>query len=66
MQLIIEKLKLLNPLNTLNRGYSIVYSNDKVIKDVKDLGEEVSIKLYHGTFKAKVIEIGDDKHGEKI
>lgn len=58
---IIEKLELLNPLNTLNRGYSITYSNGKVVKDINDVKEEVSIKLHNGSFKAKVIE----KEGEK-
>ncbi len=58
---IIEKLELLNPLNTLNRGYSITYSNGKVVKDIKDIKDEVHIKLYNGSFKAKVIE----KEGEK-
>jgi len=57
---IIEKLKLLNPLNTLNRGYSITYSDGKVVKDIKDIKDEVSIKLYNGSFKAQVIE----KEGE--
>jgi len=58
---IIEKLELLNPLNTLNRGYSITYSNGKVVKDIKDVKDEVHIKLHNGSFKAKVIE----KEGEK-
>ena len=58
---IIEKLELLNPLNTLNRGYSITYSNGKVVKDIKDVRDEVHIKLHNGSFKAKVIE----KEGEK-
>lgn len=57
---IIEKLELLNPLNTLNRGYSITYSDGKVIKDIKDVKDTVTIKLYNGSFKAKVIEIGDE------
>lgn len=60
---IIEKLELLNPLNTLNRGYSITYSDGKVIKDIKDVKDTVTIKLYNGSFKAKVIEIGDEKNG---
>lgn len=58
---IIEKLELLNPLNTLNRGYSITYSDGKVVKDIKDIKDEVKIKLHNGSFKAKVIE----KEGEK-
>lgn len=63
IKIIIEKLELLNPLNTLNRGYSITYSDGKVIKDIKDVKDTVTIKLYNGSFKAKVIEIGDEKNG---
>ncbi len=61
LKTIIEKLELLNPLNTLNRGYSITYSNGKIVKDIKDIKDEVQVKLHNGSFKAKVIE----KEGEK-
>ncbi len=61
LKTIIEKLELLNPLNTLNRGYSITYSNGKIVKDIKDVKDEVHVKLHNGSFKAKVIE----KEGEK-
>lgn len=54
---IIDKLELLNPLNVLSRGYSITYSNGQVIKDVKDVKEDLSIKVYNGEIKAKVIEV---------
>ncbi len=63
LKTIIEKLELLNPLNTLNRGYSITYSDGKIVKDIKDVKDTVSIKLYNGTFKAKVIEKGDETNG---
>jgi len=63
---IIEKLELLNPLNTLNRGYSITYSNGKVVKDIKDIKDEVHIKLHNGSFKAKVIEKEGENNGKKI
>ena len=57
---IIEKLELLNPLKVLGRGYSITYSNDKVIKDVKDVGDNLRIKVYNGEIKAKVLEVKED------
>ena len=57
---IIQKLDLLNPLNILSRGYSITYSNDKLIKDIKDVKETVDIKLYNGFIKAKVIEVKEN------
>ena len=60
---IIEKLELLNPLNVLGRGYSITYSNDKVVKNVKDAGDTLRIKVYDGEIKAKVLETKEVKHG---
>lgn len=60
---IIDKLELLNPLKVLNRGYSITYSNDKVIKDIKDVNDIISVKVYNGEIKAKVIETKEVKHG---
>ena len=33
----------------------------KIVKDIKDIKDEVHIKLHNGSFKAKVIE----KEGEK-
>ena len=60
---IIDKLELLNPLNTLSRGYSITYSNDKVIKNVKDVKDMIHVKVYNGEIKAKVIDVKEVKHG---
>lgn len=60
---IVQKLELLNPLKVLNRGYSITYSNDKVIKDIKDVKDTISVKVYNGQIKAKVIETKEVKHG---
>lgn len=60
---IVSKLELLNPLGVLKRGYSITYSNDKVIKDVKDVGDTLNIKVYNGVIKAKVLETKEEKYG---
>lgn len=62
-KVIIDKLELLNPLKVLNRGYSITYSNGKVIKDIKDVKEDLNIKVYNGEIKAKVIETKEVSHG---
>ncbi len=53
----IAKLDALSPLKTLTRGYSIVGLNGKVIKSVKQLqkDDEVDIRFYDGTAKAKLI-----------
>jgi len=46
-----------SPKNILNRGYSIVKSDDKIIKSSDNLkeGEEVDITLSKGGFSSKVI-----------
>lgn len=62
---IITNLELLNPLKVLNRGYSITYSNEKIIKDVKDVKENIHIKLYNGEIYAKVSR-KVDKNGKEI
>lgn len=56
---LINKLELLNPLSVLNKGYSVTYKDDKVIKDASKLkkNDSVTIRLYNGLFEAKVEEI---------
>ena len=56
-QNVVEKIDALSPLKTLSRGYSIMEKNGKIIKSKKELniGDEVNIKLYEGTTKAKII-----------
>ena len=56
-QNVVEKIDALSPLKTLSRGYSIIEKNGKIIKTKKELniGDEVNIKLYEGTTKAKII-----------
>ena len=56
-QNVVEKIDALSPLKTLSRGYSIMEKNGKIIKTKKELniGDEVNIKLYEGTTKAKII-----------
>jgi len=55
------KLILLNPLGTLNRGYSIVkdLKTDKIISSAKDLniGDELNIELKDGYIETKVDDI---------
>ena len=53
------KLEVLNPLNTLKRGYSITKSNNKVIKDIKDVkvNDNIEIEIKNGNIKANITEI---------
>lgn len=48
--LMINKLQLLNPLNILSKGYSVVKKDSKVIKDINNIEEKdkLNITLYKG------------------
>lgn len=56
---LIEKLELLNPLNALKRGYSILKKDDKVISSIKKIkkDDDVKISLKDGYIKAKITEV---------
>jgi len=51
-----EKVKLLNPLNILKRGYSITTMNGKAILNTRELKVDdiVITKIFDGSFKSKV------------
>lgn len=59
MEVIAEKLKVLNPLNVLQRGFSIVKQDDKYIKNVKDIdmNKSLNIELSDGTVETKIVQI---------
>ena len=58
---IISKLEVLNPLNTLNRGYAIIKKEDKVLSSIKNIKEEdiVTISLKDGSVSSKIIKVGE-------
>ena len=58
----IEKLNVLNPLNTLKRGYSITKISDKVLTNVKDvkINDEINVTLENGNINAKVLDIKEN------
>ncbi len=49
------KLDQLSPLKILSRGYSISYSEDKVVKSVDDIKDDLSIMLSDGTVKIEIL-----------
>ena len=53
-----EKLKVLNPLMIMEKGFSIVYKDNKIVKSVNELNpnDKVEIKLIDGTRKAVITE----------
>lgn len=59
---LINKLSVLNPLNTLKRGYSISKINNKVISDVKDVkvNDTLNIKVSNGEIISTVKEIKNE------
>jgi len=59
LQMMIQTLKLVNPLNILENGYSLVKKNDHIIKDSSDvkIKDELSIRLSKGELKVEVKEI---------
>ena len=58
---IISKLEVLNPLNTLSRGYAIIKSDKKVISSIKNVKENdvVTISLKDGDISSKIIKVGE-------
>lgn len=57
--IMVNKLELLNPLNILNKGYSLVTINGNVLKSIKDvkINDNINIKLHEGSIEATVKEI---------
>lgn len=60
---IINKLEVLNPMNTLKRGYAIVKKDNKVISDIKTVEKDdtININVKNGNIFAKVVEVTNGK-----
>lgn len=58
LEKLINKLELLNPLNSLKRGYTLTYKENKLVTDINDLRKDdiISIKFKNGDIKAIVNE----------
>ena len=56
--LLVNTLKLVNPLGILEKGYSLATINDKVIKTSSDVNIDdiINIRLHEGEIKTKVVE----------
>ncbi|GHV63669.1 exodeoxyribonuclease 7 large subunit [Bacteroidia bacterium] len=52
------KIKYIDPVNVLERGYSITTSNGKVVKNSAELveGDEIETTLFKGKVKSKVVQ----------
>ena len=60
---LINKLEVLNPMNTLKRGYAIVKKKNKVISDVRKLKKDdiIDIDIKNGVINAKIVEVVNGK-----
>ncbi|MFC7320835.1 exodeoxyribonuclease VII large subunit [Halobacillus campisalis] len=59
----LEKLSLLNPLDTMKRGYAIPYlETGKVLKDVKSVqkGDEIIVSIHNGSLYCKVADVKEE------
>ena len=61
MLLATKTLKLINPLNILENGYSLVTKDNNVINDGTKLKKDdnIDIRFHKGNIKAKVMEVND-------
>lgn len=62
-KLTINKLALINPLSILNKGYSLVTKDDKIIKNSQSLqaNDQINIRFAEGNIKAIVKEITNNE-----
>ncbi len=59
---IVNKLDVLNPMNTLKRGYAIIKKDEKVISDSQKLKKDdiINISLRNGQIKANILEVSNE------
>jgi exodeoxyribonuclease VII large subunit len=63
LNLITEKLRLVDPQNILKRGYSLTFLNGKIVKSVDQIseGDRLETKLSDGTVESTVEKISNNK-----
>ncbi|MBR4351355.1 MAG: exodeoxyribonuclease VII large subunit [Bacilli bacterium] len=59
---IVEKLEVLNPLNTLKRGYSVTKKDNKVISSIKDVkvNDEIRVDIKDGYLISNIKEVKEN------
>ena len=63
-----EKLIIINPLNTLKRGYSVLYKEENIINSVKNLkvNDKIQIKLVDGLVSADIENLEEVNEEQNI
>ena len=56
---IINKLDVLNPMNTLKRGYAVIKKDNKVISDITKVKKDdiINVDIKNGSIKTQVLEV---------
>ena len=63
---IIDKLELINPLNTLKRGYTLTYKDNNIIKNVDDLklNDKITTRLESAIIESQITNIMEVSNGK--
>ena len=66
LEFIIDKLNLINPLNTLKRGFTLTYQDNNIIKNIENLklNDTIITRLNNGIIESKITNIMEVKDGE--
>jgi exodeoxyribonuclease VII large subunit len=59
---IISKLEVLNPMNTLKRGYAIIKKDNSVLSDIQKIKKDdiINIDIKNGHLNAQVLEVTNE------
>lgn len=60
-QNLLEKIEVLNPMNTLNRGYAILKKENKVISSIQSLKlrDTITVQVKDGVIISEIIKVGE-------
>lgn len=60
-QNLLEKIEVLNPMNTLNRGYAILKKENKVISSIQSLkkSDTITVQVKDGVIISEIIKVGE-------
>lgn len=63
LEVLLEKLMILNPLSALRRGYTLTKQKDKLVKSIEDVDKDSNLTLYlaDGKIDAKVLQMGKEQ-----